>query len=118
MVTVKTYRHIILEFQSEGCTTAELNAIADTKWDEICKEIGQAGVTGWSGEKKVFWTVNRGIESLETLELDGTELSIEADGSVKILEGYEHIGNRIFLKKEELDDVIRFLVNVRELNNK
>lgn len=59
-VTVKTYRHIVLEFKSDGCTPEELNKIASDKRDEICKEIGQAGVTGFSDEKKVFWTLMQG----------------------------------------------------------
>lgn len=60
MVTVKTYRHIVLEFTSDGCTSEELNAIASAKRDEICKEIGQAGIIGKSLEKKVFWTLQQG----------------------------------------------------------
>lgn len=53
---------------------------------------------------------------VDILELDGKELSRETDGSVKILEGYESIGDRIVLRKEELDDIIRFFIKVRELN--
>lgn len=60
MVTVKTYRHIVIEFKSEGCTPEELNAIANAKRDEICKGIGQGGVTGCRKEKTVFWTLMQG----------------------------------------------------------
>lgn len=55
---------------------------------------------------------------IETLELNEKKLSREDDGSVKVLEGYEFIGDRIFFKKEELDNIIEFLIKVRNLNNK
>ncbi len=55
---------------------------------------------------------------IDTLELNGKEFSRENNGRVKMLEGHEYIGNRIYLEKEELDAVISFLTKVSNLNRR
>jgi len=60
MVTVKTYRHIVLEFRSTGATAEEVNEFANAKTEAILRDIGQCGVTGREKGKEVYWTVQRG----------------------------------------------------------
>lgn len=53
------------------------------------------------------------------MELGNKEFTIEDNGDIKIVEGHEYIGNRIFIKREEINSVIDFLLNAKsEQNNK
>ncbi len=59
VVTVKTYRHIVLEFRSTGAAAEEVNEIANAKTEAILQSIGQCGVTGREKGKEVYWNVQR-----------------------------------------------------------
>jgi len=60
VVTVKTYRHIVIEFRSTSATPEQVNEFANAKTEAIMQDIGQCGVTGREKGKEVYWTVSKG----------------------------------------------------------
>lgn len=60
MVTIKTYRHIVLEFRSTSATPEQVNEIANAKVEEILSYTGPQGVTGQEKGKEVYWTAYKG----------------------------------------------------------
>jgi hypothetical protein len=57
-------------------------------------------------------------EFVENLVLGEKKFCREDNGSVKILEGHELIGDTIYIEKEEIEYVIKFLSDVKKLNSK
>lgn len=60
MVTIKTYRHIVLEFRSDSATPEQVNEYANAKTETTMQDIGQCGVTGKEKGKEIYWTARKG----------------------------------------------------------
>ncbi len=60
LVSVVTYRHIVLKFHSTTVTPEEIIEIANKKRDGVCEQIGHAGITGNEKGKTVFWELEKG----------------------------------------------------------